>query len=273
VQGRPHGRFQRGCRPLSTDKTRITAAPVAGLPSGAPPACPHCGADVVPDQRYCLACGRPCSPVRLAFLDVLQAEHAQALHARPAAVAHSAQLTAAPGQGLPPAGTVLPPVVAYAPPPEQGGVSGWLRRHSGLLGLMTVLLLAGLIGLLVGHWVSGTKLPSQYVVKNEYPNGLPLANQADTSPTSTTPSSSSAGPASSAASTKPSAAAPASSGPESEAQEEKEVKEAEAEAKNLPKPVKPSTSTLQHIENSTGKKHEEEINKLSNGIEPIETGG
>jgi hypothetical protein len=256
---------------LSADKTPITVAPVASLASGAGATCPHCGGDVVPDQRYCLTCGRPCSPVRLAFLDVLQAEHAQAPYARPLAVAQSAQLATAAAPGPPPAGTLLPPVATYAPPPEEGGVSGWLRRHSGLLGLLTVLLLSGLIGLLVGHWVSGTKVPSQLVTKVEYPNGLPLANQADTSPTSSSPSSSAA-PASSARSAKASAAAPTSSNA-SVAQEEKEVKEAEAEAQNLPKPVKPAKSTLQHLENSTGKKHQEEINKLSNGIEPIETGG
>jgi hypothetical protein len=256
---------------LSADKTPTTVAPVASLPSGTGATCPHCGVDVVPDQRYCLTCGRPCSPVRLAFLDVLQAQHAQALHARPPAVVQSAQLTPVSAQGLPPAGTILPPVFTYAPPPDEGGVSGWLRRHSGLLGLLTVLLLSGLIGLLVGHWVTGTKVPSQQVVKVEYPNGVPLANQADTSPTSSSPSSSAA-PTSSAPSTKASTAAPTSSNA-SVAQEEKEVKEAEAQAQNLPKPVKPTAATLQHLEKSTGKKHQEEMNKLSNGIEPIETGG
>jgi hypothetical protein len=249
----------------------MTVAPVASLPSRADTACPHCGTAVVADQRYCLTCGRPCSPVRLAFLDVLQAEHAQGLHARPPAVAQPAQLTAASGPGLPPAGTVVSSVASHAPPPEDAGVSGWLRRHSGLLGLLTVLLLSGLIGLLVGHWVSGTKIPSQQVVKVEYPNGLPLANQAATSPASASPSSASP-PSGSPASTKASAAAPTGSH-QSEAQEEQEVKEAEAQAKNLPKPVKPTKSTLQHLEHSTGKKHEEEMNKLSSGIEPIETGG
>src|SRR5581483_1493233 len=38
-------------------------------------ACANCGAPLAPDQRYCLACGQPASPVRLAFLDVLQGEY------------------------------------------------------------------------------------------------------------------------------------------------------------------------------------------------------
>lgn len=36
--------------------------------------CTNCSAPLVADQRYCLSCGQPCSPVRLAFLDVLQSE-------------------------------------------------------------------------------------------------------------------------------------------------------------------------------------------------------
>ena len=41
---------------------------------GAPAKCANCGSSLVADQRYCLTCGQPCSPTRLAFLDVLQAE-------------------------------------------------------------------------------------------------------------------------------------------------------------------------------------------------------
>ena len=40
--------------------------------------CANCGAALVADQRYCLSCGHPTSPVRLAFLDVLQAEQPRA---------------------------------------------------------------------------------------------------------------------------------------------------------------------------------------------------
>ncbi len=43
-------------------------------------------------------------------------------------------------------------------PPERGA-AGWLRRYSGLIGLLTVLLMCLLVGLLVGHWVTQSKTP------------------------------------------------------------------------------------------------------------------
>ena len=86
--------------------------------------CPNCGAQVAADQRYCLACGQPCSPVRLPFLDVLQAESELR---RPVAYA--------------------PPTAGYLPPlPADDGAIAWLRRYSGLFGLIAVLLICGLIG-------------------------------------------------------------------------------------------------------------------------------
>src|SRR5271155_3408266 len=106
--------------------------------------CANCGAALVSDQRYCLECGQPCSPVRLAFLDVLQAEQS------PSAVGSTLELS--------PAG--------YVTVAGQSGVSGWLRRNSGLLGLFAVLLLCLIVGLLVGHWVSqGASAPSKQVVE------------------------------------------------------------------------------------------------------------
>ena len=44
--------------------------------------CRTARAVLAPDQRYCLACGQPVSPVRLAFLDVLQSD-SQPYAARP----------------------------------------------------------------------------------------------------------------------------------------------------------------------------------------------
>ena len=38
------------------------------------PKCEHCGAALVPDQRYCLSCGQPVSPTRMSFLDALQTQ-------------------------------------------------------------------------------------------------------------------------------------------------------------------------------------------------------
>ena len=110
--------------------------------------------------------------MRLAFLDVLQAEQSPAL-----------------GQG-----TVEMVPVDYRSTASQQGVSGWLRRNSGVLGLVGVLLLCLLVGLLVGHWVSqGSSAPSKQVVEVK---GLSVAPAAatTTTPTSTTPTSTTPAP-------------------------------------------------------------------------------
>jgi hypothetical protein len=121
--------------------------------------------------------------------------------------------------------------------------------------------MCGLIGLLVGHWLAPAKVPTASVIKIE--GVLPAAAAsapATPSTTATTPSS-------------PSKTATSKTAPATEAQEVKEVKEAET-AKAKPKaPVKTSTATLQKLSNSKGKAHQREIEKLTAGDKPIETGG
>jgi hypothetical protein len=196
--------------------------------------CAHCGAALVADQRYCLACGQPCSPVRLAFLDVLQGERSRA---------ESGQRTFE----LSPTG--------YAPAAEPGA-SGWLRRYSGLLSLLTVLLLCLTVGLLVGHWVTQSKAPGQQVIKVEGLSAAPsAATPSATSPTTTAPASS-------------------ASNAKAEAEEAKEAaKETKAEKAPPPAPVKANTQTLNKLTNTKGAQHQQEINKLIEGGQPIETGG
>jgi len=223
----------------------MSLAPVpAELPQDAA-SCANCGTPLAPDQRYCLACGQPVSPVRLAFLDVLQAD---------------AQSSYGSGQGQI---ASLPPGYASVIEPVSGPYA-WLRRYSGLFGLLSVLLLAIVAGLLVGHWVTQSKAPSRQVLKVE---GLgsaaaatPLASAPSATTASTTPASTTPKPAASAA-------------PKETAKTEaKEVQEAKAiEKKPLPKAVKVSSTTAKKLGSTTGKKHEEEINKL--GAQPIETGG
>jgi hypothetical protein len=205
--------------------------------------CANCGTPLAPDQRYCLACGQPVSPVRLAFLDVLQAD---------------AQSSRGSGQGqiasLPSGyGSVIEPV---------SGPYAWLRRYSGLFALLSVLLLAIVAGLLVGHWVTQSKAPSEQVLKVEGLSGAATPLAAAPSPTSasTTPASTTPKPAASA------------TPKESAKTEVKEVQEAKAiEKKPLPKAVKVNSTTAKKLGNTHGQKHEEEINKL--GAQPIETGG
>lgn len=203
--------------------------------------CSNCGASLVADQRYCLACGQPCSPTRLAFLDVLQAES----ELRSPAPLVSPQVG-------------YPPSLGYLPPAQEGGAIGWLRRYSGLLGLLAVLLVTGLIGLLVGHWLAPTKAAGPQVVKIEgaaFPTAAVVAPAASTTAAAT-----------------PAAKAPTTSKAASEAQEVKEVKEAESPKAKLKAPVKTSTSSIGKLEKTTGKQHQKEIEALTAGGKPIETG-
>jgi hypothetical protein len=206
--------------------------PVPSDQTGA--ACASCGTALAADQRYCLTCGQPASPVRLAFLDVLAGEQ---------------QVS----------GTAAPPI-AYTPLLEPSAGPGWLRRYTGLFGVMAVLLVAMLIGLLVGHWVTQSGAPSRQVVEVKGLGAIPAAVAA-----STTPSSSSA-PSTTASSTA------AKSKAKAEAAEAKaEAKETPVEKAPPPKPVKVTPTKLKKLSSTTGRKHQEEINSL--GSQPIETGG
>jgi hypothetical protein len=201
--------------------------------------CPNCGAAIVADQRYCLSCGQPCSPLRLEFLDVLQRGEQSATTVLPA-----------------PAGYTP----AYLPAVEPDGAIGWLRRYSGLLALVGVLLVTGLIGLLIGHWTKSPSVPSgPQVVKIE--GGLPLAAAAANTTaagaaTTTTPASGSAGGAA-----------------QNKGQEEKEVKETESSTVKAPPAAKASAGQLNKLSKSTGKAHKKEIEALTAGGKPIVTGG
>ncbi len=202
--------------------------------------CPNCAAPLAPDQRYCLSCGQPVSSVRLAFLDVLQSD----------------SQSYAGGQGSP--GLVSPGYPSVIEPVS--GVPARLRRYSGLFGLLAVLLMAIIAGLLIGHWVTQSKAPATQIVRVEglSAGSAPATGSGTVAPTTTTPS---------ASTTKP--AAETKSSPKEEA---KDVKEAAAiEKAPTPKAVKVTPTAVQKLSTSSGKKHEEEINKL--GSQPIETGG
>lgn len=193
--------------------------------------CAHCSAVLVADQRYCLSCGQPASPVRLAFLDVLNAERDGELAPVAMAAAASRRDYAEPSAG-----------------------PAWLRRYTPLFGVAAVLLLAMLIGLLLGHWVSQTKTPSAQVLKVEGLSASAPAAAAGATP-ATPAATSSASSRSSAASKK---------------EEQNEIAEARAEEKKAPappKPVKVSASTLAKLTHSTGRKHQQELNNI--GTAPI----
>jgi hypothetical protein len=219
---------------------------LAALPAGGsaaqPLACANCGAALVSDQRYCLSCGQPVSPVRLAFLDVLETEQARRSGSAP-----QGDWVQASGYALAPAG--------WAPVAPSQGAGGWLRRNSALLSLLSLLVLCLIAGLLVGHWASGGKASNgPQVFKIE---GLgALAPTSSSAPTTTTGSATKHASSSSAA--------------KEEAEESAEAaKETQAEKAPPPKPVQVSKSKIQKLTQSTGKKHQEEIESL--GAQPIET--
>ncbi len=226
-----------------------------GAPTSPPAACAGCGALLAPDQRYCLACGRPASPVRLAFLDVLQAE---------------------PGT----AGTTIlgaPSAAGYQPPADPPGTLGALRRYSGLFGLLGVLLASLLIGLLVGHWLTGSNVNNggKQVVEIK---GLSAPLAAVGSPTtaggagtsSGSGSSSSSGHHSSSSSSQSYNAAKSEGGVSESGAEEAEAAKEVKSTKALPAAHKTSSATLQKLEHTTGKRHAKEVTAaLGNG--PIET--
>jgi hypothetical protein len=200
--------------------------------------CANCSAPLVEDQRYCLSCGQPVSPVRLAFLDVLESER-------------QPQLGAGAAGALP---------VAYSPYFEAAAGPPWLRRYAPLFAVTAVLLLALVVGLLVGHWVTqdNKAVAGPQIIKVEGLGGASLG-AATTAPTTTTPTSTT----------------PAKSSTSAKSEEEKEKAEAKAEEKAEAKtPAKaPATTTLSttkinKLEKSTGKAHEKELNELSTA--PIE---
>ncbi|HEY0516078.1 MAG TPA: zinc ribbon domain-containing protein [Solirubrobacteraceae bacterium] len=213
------------------------------VPSEQPDAtCANCGAHVVADQRYCLSCGQPVSPVRLAFLDVLAPSAPAPTGTAPAAWAGAATIEAAPGS-----------YVTLAP---QHGANAWLRRNSGLLGLIAILGLFLLAGLLVGHWVSASKAPANTTVKIEGLGTLGAA-AAGTGAATSTPSETPASASGSASKT-------------SAAKEKAEGEHETAKEKAPPPKPKKVTSKINKLSKSHGKQHQEEINAL--GATPIETG-
>jgi hypothetical protein len=213
----------------------MSLVPIPSEPGGS--TCANCGAALVADQRYCLSCGQPASPVRLAFLDALQGQGAGA------GVAQTIEMS--------PAG--------YVAVADSRGANGWLRRNSGLLGLLAVLVLCLIAGLLVGHWVSqgGTKVPAKQVVEVKGLSGLAAAPAAAAATTTSTPATTAP------AEQKESAAAKAAAA-------KAEAKLTKAEKAPPAKPKKVAPTQIKKLTQSSGKQHQEEINALGNG--PIETG-
>jgi hypothetical protein len=198
--------------------------------------CANCSAPLAADQRYCLSCGQPCSPVRLAFLDVLESERQPQLGP----------------------GTMSTAPVAFTPYLEPAAGPAWLRRYAPLFAILSVLLLALIVGLLVGHWVTQSKVSSApQVIKVEGLGGAALAAGTGTTPTSTTSSSTT------------------KSATSAKSEEEKEQAETKAEEKaeektpaKAPEAKKVSNTAIEKLTKTHGKAHEKELSEISTA--PIE---
>ncbi len=198
-------------------------------------ACSACGATLLGDQRYCLECGNPASPVRLAFLDVLEADRARTVQEADRAPA--------------------PLSAGYAPVYDGPGAAGWLRRNNAVLTLLAVLALCLIAGLLVGHWASGKQAPAApTTIKVE---GLGAVAAGPTGGSTSAPAASTTESSKSSAREEAEAAKAA-------------AKETAAEKAPPPAPKKVTKSELQKLSSTSGRKHDEEIE--AHGAEPIETG-
>jgi hypothetical protein len=129
--------------------------------------CPACGAPLAGDQRYCLHCGTRRPEARLEFLDVLDAD----VRARAAAPV----LAAPTGFGGGAAG------VGEAP----RGLNARLQANSGVLALAALMLLSLSVGLVVGHWVTGSSstpqaasAPPAQVIRVEGATATPVTSDA-----------------------------------------------------------------------------------------------
>jgi hypothetical protein len=132
--------------------------------------CAVCRSPLNPAARYCLQCGARRAGARLEFLDVLDEQPGRA---------HPAATAAAPAGGLPP-----------RPPSRLEALRTWP------FGLTAVVLLALLIGLLAGRWLSDRDTDgaaATQVIRVEGTGAPAAAAPATaTAPTTTTPASSSA---------------------------------------------------------------------------------
>ena len=138
--------------------------------------------------------------------------------------------------------------------PARGRRERWLRRNSGLLGLVAILGLFLLAGLLVGHWVSQEQDARQQTIEVEGLGGLAAGGAA----AATSTGGSGAGAAEKAIENRP------------DRKRRSRRRHNETAKKRPPAGAERSHERQKKLTQSNGKKHQEEINAL--GAEPIETG-
>lgn len=169
--------------------------------------CTSCGAPLASDQRYCLACGARRGAARLPFRDILQQQAATSTE-------------------------LLPTGYAVVPPADGGTVNDRLRRNAPLMGLVGILLLALLIGVLLGHW-AGEDQPA--AVANPRPQVIQVGAPAA---------------AAAPATTAPAATTPTATTPTTETTTSSESGDSEGASSGA---AKPATKDVKDLEKATGK--------------------
>jgi hypothetical protein len=208
--------------------------------------CAGCGAPLGADQRYCLSCGIPRSGTRLPFLDVLHTEAAAAGVVEAGSQPASLLRIAAAPAGRP---GFTDTTTGWSGRDPDSSVAARLRRYTPLFALLSVLLLALLIGLELGHWASGSgssaaSIPARQVVEIK---GLTLPTTTPTASAPTAPAAASTTPSSTPSSSDKAASQPASHA---------------------------SNPTVGKLAQSTGKEHAKEVEKaLAKEGGVLSTGG
>jgi hypothetical protein len=190
--------------------------------------CGSCGAPLAADQRYCLTCGARRATARLPFLEILRDDA-------------STQL-------LPLHQPVAPGAVPGAvPPPADGSLAGRARANTGLIASVGVLLLAMLIGVLIGSGFArdngGVAAANQKPVVVSV--GGAAAAPAAAAPTATTPTDAGASSTDGAGST------------------------STAKGKAAKSPIKTkaaSTKKLKDLSKLSGKEYQKQVDKLGKNI-------
>ncbi|MDO8212953.1 zinc ribbon domain-containing protein [Conexibacter sp. CPCC 206217] len=130
------------------------------------PTCRTCGAQLAPDQRYCLSCGTRVTAPRLDFV----AELEQSNRAQAATNGHDpAAATAVHAAGAPALDGAAPGGAAPAPAPSR------LDKIGGPMGAAAVVLVALGIGFLIGQAGNDTPVAQRAPVVNIQGGGLPTS--------------------------------------------------------------------------------------------------
>lgn len=211
----------------------MSAPPTLFAGEGEP--CTSCGAPLAADQRYCLTCGHRRAAARLPFLEILRGEETH--------------LMPLPGVVTAPAVGPSSPVGGAVPPVADDTLLGRARANTGLIAGVGVLLLAMLIGVLVGSGLghdSGSALADQKPVVVSVGAGAAAPAAAAATPTDT-------GAAAAPATTKPKTSSRKSASGASS-----------SKATITPKKVAPAA--LQNLDKLSGKAYQKQVDKLGKNI-------